>query len=252
MASNASAPDEDSAADLAVLRNRVMPITLAHERSQQVRAVSEPLNRVVPDVRPGWSLGFSGAGGWTLAMMVLADLVGESSSGTDSKTVAGRWSACIGLEELGLVAAHEFGVPMNRLLMVETPPVERWAVVVAALVEAVDVICLNPARPVRAREARRLQARAREQETVLLHLDGGRSWPTAMDVSFVARQQWSGLGQGHGYLRDRRLLIESSGRRAPGAGRYLELVINEHGSFSPYESTRHQSGQQQNVQKGAG
>lgn len=249
MVSNTSAPDEESAVDLTALRNRVVPITLAHERSQQVRTVSEPLSGVVPMVRPGWSLGFTGTGGWTLAMMFLADMVGESTTG--SATVAGRWSACVGLEELGLVAAHEFGVPMNRLLMVESPPAERWAVVVAALVEAVDVICLNPARPVRAREARRLQARAREQETVLFHLDGGRNWPTAMDISLVARQQWSGLGQGHGYLRERRLLIESSGRRAPGAGQYLELKIDQRSAHRPYQSIQ-QKNQHQSLQKGAG
>ncbi len=170
-------------------------------------------------------------------MMLLADLVGEPADryATEGQSVAtGCWLACVGLEELGLAAAHEFGVPMSRLLMVETPPVERWAVVVAALVEAVDVVCLNPSRPVRAREARRLQARAREQETVLIHLDGGRSWPTAMDIALVARQTWSGLGQGHGYLRERRLLIEASGRRAPGVDQHLEIHIDEQSTARRY------------------
>lgn len=216
-----------------------MPVTLAHERSDQVRTLSKPLSRLIPAVRPGWSLGFAGVGGWSLALMVMADLIaatGKNSSENPSKGAAtsGRWLACVGLEELGLVAAHELGVPMGRLLMVQSPPADRWAAVTAALVEAVDVVCLYPAGPVRARDARRLQARAREQETVLIHLDGGRSWPVAMDIALDVHQQWSGLGHGHGHLRERRLFVEASGRRSSGRRRQMELVIDQQLTLSEH------------------
>jgi len=144
------------------------------------------------------------------------------------------WMAAVGLEDLGLVGAGEQGVPLDRVLMVETPPPDQWATVVAALIEAMHVVCVRPHHPISRQDARRLQARAREQQAVLVHLDGGRTWPYPVDLAVTGRsQQWEGLGEGHGHLRGRRLLVEVGGRRAPGVDQWAELRLGLQPDLQP-------------------
>lgn len=195
----------------------VAPMGLATDQARLLRPVPEPLAGLFPSggVQAGWSIGFEGQGSWAPALLLAAALMEPD-----------RWLATVGLEELGLVAASEFGVPLDRVVTVETPPSEKWSAVVAALVEAVDVIAVGPGHGVADRAARRLKARAREQQAVLLHLDGGRSWPRPLDITVtVVAQRWWGLGPGHGHLRGRRMLVESTGRRVPGPSRQSELVL---------------------------
>lgn len=196
---------------------RVAPLGLAGEQARLLRPVPDGMAELFPSggVQAGWSIGFEGRGSWSSAMMLAAGLMEPD-----------RWLATVGLEELGLVAAAELGVALDRVVMVETPSPEQWATVTAALIEAVDVIAVAPHHPVPARAARRLQARAREQQTVLLHLDGGRSWPQPMDVSLtVVEQRWQGLGLGYGHLQGRRMVVETTGRRVPGSSRWAELTV---------------------------
>lgn len=196
---------------------RVAPLSLAGEQARLLRPVPDCMAELFPSggVQAGWSIGFEGRGSWSPAMMLAAGLMEPD-----------RWLAIVGLEELGLVAAAELGVPLGRVLAVETPSPEQWATVVAALIEAVDVIGVAPHHPVSARAARRLQARAREQQAILLHLKGSGSWPQPMDVTItVVGQRWRGLGLGHGHLRGRHMVVEATGRRVPGAARRAELVV---------------------------
>jgi hypothetical protein len=206
---------------LTELRARLGPVSLISQQTgsnASLRSLPGPIAALAPllpmgGVQKGWSVGVSGFGGWTLAMTFAGWLM-ESDG----------WMAGVGLEDLGLIGAQEQGVPLDRVLMVETPPPAQWATVVAALIEAMQVVCVNPLQPVGRLDARRLQARAREQQAVLVHLDGGRTWPYPVDLSLTGRRQrWEGLGEGHGHLRGRRLLIEVGGRRAPGAGQWAEL-----------------------------
>ena len=177
-----------------------------------------PLASILPmgGVQRGWSVGVDGHGAWALAMGLAGWLME-----TDG------WMAAVGLEDLGLVGAGEQGVALDRVLMVETPTPDQWATVVAALVEAMHVVCVRPHHRVARQEARRLQARAREQQAVLVHLDGGRAWPDPVDLSLTGRsQQWEGLGKGHGHLQGRRLLVEVGGRRAPGVDQWAEVQLD--------------------------
>jgi hypothetical protein len=205
--------------DLTRLRTltRVAPLGLAGEQARLLRPVPSDMVGLFPTggVQAGWSIGFEGPGSWSPAMMLAAGLMEPD-----------RWLATVGLEELGLVAAAELGVPLDRVVTVETPAPGQWAGVVAALIEAIDVIAVAPRHPVPARAARRLQARAREQQAVLLHLDGGRSWPQPMDITLtVVEQRWQGLGPGHGHLHGRCMVVEASGRRVPGSSRWSELAV---------------------------
>ena len=163
-----------------------------------------------------------GAGATSLALAVAA-----------GPTRAGSWVACVGLPELGWAAAAASGVELERLVVVR--PTERsWATVVAALVDAFDVVLCGLDRSPSAADVRRLQARARERGAVLVVVGGTagsvgparRSWPDAADVDIsVVRSEWSGLGEGWGSLHSRRITVETGGRRGMRRGRRIDLWL---------------------------
>jgi len=196
------------------LHDRLAPFTLAHDR---LLAVPAPLLPLFPfgGLPPGQSIGFDGPGSWSVALAMAAAITGHEG-----------WMAVIGIEELGLVAAADLGVGLDRLLLIETVPSAQLGEVVAALVGAVKVIAIAPAREIHHRDARRLAARARERETTLLHLNGGRHWPHALDVMIQAEpERWEGIGQGHGHLQHRRLSVGVTGRRSSARQRQVSVVL---------------------------
>ncbi len=185
------------------LVEKIQPINLS---GQRVLPVPEVLAPLFPwgGIQKGTSLGVGGNGGWSVAMAIMAEALGAEG-----------WLAIVGAPDVGLVAAAEFGVRLDRILVVETPPLHQWPSVVASLLEAVDVVAIAPEGRVGQRDARRLHARAREQASILLHLDGASTWPTAIDVGLdVAIDRWQGLGWGHGFLRARQATVTSIGRRS--------------------------------------
>lgn len=185
------------------LIEKLQPLNLS---GQRVLSVPDALTPLFPwgGIQKGTSLAVGGSAGWSLAMAVMAEALGSEG-----------WLALVGAPDVGLVAAAEFGVRLDRVLVVETPPLHQWPTVVASLLEAVDVVAVVPDGRVGPRDARRLQARAREQGSVLLHLDGAKTWPTAVDLTLgVESVQWDGLGWGHGCLRSRRATVVSTGRRS--------------------------------------
>jgi hypothetical protein len=201
------------ALDRAVIE-KIAPITLSGQRTLAVPELLQPL---FPwgGVQPGTSVAVAGHGSWSLALAIMAEALGSEG-----------WLAVVGVPDLGLSAAAELGVRLDRVLMVETPSVAQWPTVVAALLEAVQIVAIAPGDRVGSRDARRLTARAREQGSVLLHLDGARSWPTTVDVSLTTQAGgWEGLGDGHGHLRCRRVMITSSGRRGAAAGASVDVLL---------------------------
>ncbi len=153
-------------------------------------------------------------------------VIGPSSGGSSvalalvaAVTGSGAWAAAVGLPSLGLVAAAELGVRLERLALVPYPG-DQWTVAAAALLDGVDLLLLGPPARARAVEARRLAARARERGVVMVVLDGGGvagafGWPESPDFKLtVVRSVWDGLGVGYGHLRARRLEVALSGRRA--------------------------------------
>jgi hypothetical protein len=129
---------------------------------------------------------------------------------------ADRWVAVVGEPALGPVAAAQYGLRLEHLVLVPRPGLQ-WPVVTAALLESIDVVVVRPPGRPRAAEARRLVSRARERGAVLVVLGDG--WPEVPDLTLtVTRTEWEGLEAGHGHLRSRRAEVAVSGRRA-GAGR---------------------------------
>ena len=196
------------------LHDRIAPVTLSRE---QLLTVPEPLLPLFPlgGLQRGTSVGFDGAGSTSVALTLAA-----STLGTD------RWMAIVGLEELGLLAASELGVRLDRLLLIESTQSTQLAAVAAALVEAVDIIVIHPRKRLGARDARRLTARSKERGTVLFHLDGGRNWPGVLDLEITtSAERWEGLGQGHGHLRQRHLTVSTFGRRSSARHRQTSILL---------------------------
>ena len=146
---------------------RVRPVALARE---QLLPVVPALAELLPDAGLARgsmiTVGATGGGGATALALALAA----------APSAAGSWVAAVGLPQVGLAAAAEHGLALERFAVVRTPPDDQWATVVAALVGAFDVVLLGPAPAARLGEARRLATRARERGSVLVTIDpAGRS-----------------------------------------------------------------------------
>lgn len=113
------------------------------------------------------------------------------------------WTAVVGCPTIGLVAAAEAGVVLDRLVLVPEPGAEA-ATVLAALVDGVDVVVVGDVGLPDA-DRRRLVARARERGVALVAVT---PWPGARAVVRVAGVRWRGIGAGEGRLRSRELLVE--------------------------------------------
>jgi hypothetical protein len=136
------------------------------------------------------------------AALALALVTGASA--------AGSWVAAVGLPDLGIVAAAETGIVLERLAMVPVPGARAWPAVVAAFLDAVDVVLVRSPPRLPAAQARRLAARARERGAVLVPI-GAWSQPADLRLA-VTSSTWQGLGQGHGHLRARQAEVSISGR----------------------------------------
>jgi len=123
-------------------------------------------------------------------------------------TQAGGWCAVVGMPELGLVAAAELGVVLERLALIPDPGPD-WPSVVAALLDGIDVAA--SAAPVVL--TRRLTARARQRGAVLVGVGG---WPAAELTIEADHGVWYGLGRGRGSVA---LPCPGRGDSGPWGGR---------------------------------
>lgn len=138
-------------------------------------------------------------------------------------TAAGSWAAVVGLPDLGVLAAGEYGVALERLALVRDPG-RRASAVVAALLDGVDLVAVarTDARTMSEAHARRLSARARYRGAVLLAFG---SWPGADLELRCARADWTGLEAGYGYLRQREVVVTATGRGAAARPARANLLL---------------------------
>src|SRR5262245_32723317 len=119
---------------LSPLVTRVEPVTFARER---VIPVAQPLESLFPDgglVR-GSIIGCQGDIALSAALAVVAE-----------PSAQGSWLAVVGLPALGLRAASELGVALERLVMVAQPSdadESSAANVLSALIDGFDLILLR-------------------------------------------------------------------------------------------------------------
>ena len=179
-------------------------------------AVDGPLAGLLPagGLRRGATVAVAaGAGSTSLLLALLA-----------RASAAGAWAGVIGRPELGLVAAAEAGVALERLALVPHPGNDLVAVA-AALLDGLDLVAV-PSRGLRAGDRQRLAARARQRGAVLLPLG---PWPGA-DAELICTQvRWQGAGGaaqgGAGRLRARRAHVEVRGRGAGPGGRGVRVLL---------------------------
>lgn len=206
--------DLESRAHLDNLARRGAPVVLARERALPVPGVLGPL-------LPGGAVqrgtvvsvaGETGAGSTSVALGLAA-----------AATVAGEWAAAVDPScTFGGFAAAAAGVELARFVMVRGVPIDRWAVVVAALLDGVSVVVADVPRGLHVSDARRLMARARERSAVLVAVG---AWPVEAALRLRAEGgAWSGLGVGDGELAGRALRVRVEGRGAPARVRMVALV----------------------------
>ena len=141
----------------------------------------------------------------------------------------GAWAAVVGLPALGVVAAAEAGIDLDRLALVPDPGLDA-PLAVAALLDGMDVVVVGPGAALVDGDRRRLQARARERGTVLV---ATAAWPGAHVVLDAAPEGWSGASAGAGWLRRQRVAVERTGRAGCTPGRFeVELPLGSRATAS--------------------
>ena len=191
-------------ASLSSLRDR-LAVAPAADRSLPLHPA---LGHLLPVAQRGHVIGCTGAAAASLALTVIARPSAE-----------GVWVCVIGMPTLGVRAAHEHGIALERLVLVHPSDDHddaRWGEIVAAAIDGFDVVLLGPAlHRVRPSVARRLQARAQARGAVLVVLHPDRGAFGADVVLRGDRVHWHGLGQGHGVVQQRRVEVAAAGRRLP-------------------------------------
>jgi hypothetical protein len=124
---------------------------------------------------------------------------------------------------IGLDAASEFGVALERVVAVSTGGLPdqraaRWPDVIAAAADGFDLLITRVPAGVSPAAVRKVATRVRQREVVMLVL-GDPGVLTCDGVLDAGAVEWQGLGDGHGHLQHRRLVVEASGRRLHGRRR---------------------------------
>jgi hypothetical protein len=187
--------------------------------------VAEPFRELLPDgmVR-GQVMSCGGEGARSLAFGVVREAL-----------ASGAWMAVVDVSTFGTDAAAELGIPLERVVRVDTGVDDdsesdghRWIDVVGAAVDGFDVVLVRVpeqlSRAARPAAVRKLRTRIQQRGAVVVTL--GRPGALGSDVELaVDRTLWSGVERGSGYLRQRRLDARAAGRRLPqGRTCSLELV----------------------------
>ncbi len=191
------------------------PVTMAGE---QLLGLSEPLAAVVPwgGLRRGMGVsvrGTAGLGSTSFALALLAEA-----------TQQGSWAALVGVPTMGLAAAQEYGVVLERVAVIDRPDPELWASATGALLGAFDLVVISPQHRLRPADQRRILARARERGTVIITVDA-EPLGTSDLVFTVVRASWKGLGDGHGHLQSRQVDVRIEGRREASRPRIVRLGL---------------------------
>ena len=172
--------------------------------------VSDSLAHLVPEgaLHRGGTLVVTGSTSLLLALVARA-------------SQEGAWVAVVGLPGVGVLAAQQSGVDLDRLALVPCPGPDA-PTVLAALIDGVDLVIVGAAAALVDPDRRRLMARARERGTVLLSTV---PWSGAHLVLTAEPVGWTGLGAGYGHLRSHRLVVTRGGRGSAGRPVRGEVVL---------------------------
>ncbi|MCA5893503.1 hypothetical protein LEP48_09075 [Isoptericola sp. NEAU-Y5] len=133
----------------------------------------------------------------------------------------GAWTAFVGAPTIGMLAAAEAGFDLSRTALVPAPGPDA-PLVLAALLDGMDVVVAGPRAALSDADRRRLTARARERATVLVSQS---RWPGAHVTLDARGGAWSGVEQGAGWLRRRTLSVLRTGRGAVARPVEIEVEV---------------------------
>jgi hypothetical protein len=136
-------------------------------------------------------------------------------------SAAGSWCAVVGVPSFGVEAAAAAGIDLERLVLVPDPG-DQWLAVTAALADVAQIVLTRPLGRVVPGDVARLGARLRQRGAALVALG---SWPGADVTLRVTESHWTGIGQGHGYLTERRVTVTASGRAGAVRPSSTELLL---------------------------
>jgi hypothetical protein len=186
-----------------VAAGAVAPAAVAHLARHRTLPVVDPLASLLPSgalVR-GQTVSCRGVAAPSLALALAVEA-----------TATGSWLAVVDVPWLGVEAAAELGIPLERLVRVDGRAAGDWADLTAAVLDGFEVVITRIPRRLDTGARRRVQARVKAREAVLLAVGD----PPGVDVVMEASAPvWEGVEQGWGHLRGRRVTVESSGRRVP-------------------------------------
>ncbi|WP_278237251.1 hypothetical protein [Isoptericola sp. AK164] len=131
----------------------------------------------------------------------------------------GAWTVLVGAPAVGLLAAADAGIDLARTVVVPAPGPDAPAVL-AALLDGMDVVVVGPQAALTDADRRRLAARARQRDAVLVAT--GR-WAGAHVTLDARGGAWTGVDAGAGWLRRRTLRVLRTGRGA--AARPVEIDV---------------------------
>ncbi len=170
----------------------------------------QPLQQVLPGLRPGSSVS---CGSSTSLLLALAAAAIQEDS----------WCAIIGMPNLGLGAAWELGLDPTRTALLPDPGTHLRELL-SAMIDGLDVVVIGC--PITEQVWRAAISRARAQDTLLLAADP----PGRADVRFsVAHVRWRGLSSGSGRLRhhDVEVSVQAKGRTLGAAAVSLPSVTGQ-------------------------
>ena len=165
-------------------------------QSKKLDSRSLPTHPAIARLLPGGGLQqgsvYSVAGSATLLMAMLA-----------GPSAAGSWCGVIGVPEFGIEAAARFGIDLERLVLVPNPG-DQWLGVTSAIADVMGVVVTRPPKRASDSSVARLSARLRQRGSTLIVLG---TWPQSDAILSLSRSDWSGIGNGHGYLEARQATV---------------------------------------------
>ena len=231
LAASASAASASAAyvSAAAVARAETVQQLQARIRGMQATKLdskSIPTHPVIADLLPGGGLHegatYSIAGSGSLLMALLA-----------GPSAAGLWCGVVGVPEFGVEAASRFGIDLERLVLVPRPG-EQWLAVTAAVADVMSVVVAKPPRRASDSEIARLSARLRQRGSTLIVLG---TWPQSDAMLSLSHSDWSGIGNGSGYLEARTATITVTSRlgaRPRSARVWLPDLAEQFRAVSPF------------------
>jgi len=141
-------------------------------------------------------------------------------------TQAGSWLGVVGVHNIGVQAASEQGVALQRVVFVQ-PATSRaeWVSTVAAAADGFDVLMLEVPHGITVADARRVQTRIQSRRNALVLI--GATQKLALQSVFqpdvvidTTTTQWNGIERGSGHVQSREVCVTVSGRRVPKAQQY--------------------------------